>query len=90
MKRMTVAVLATALMVGGASVAFSQSGTSSNTPRTESARAADRNDGFDWGWLGLLGLGGLAGLMGRDRRTHVRDYPSTTSTTTADRGTGRV
>ena len=88
MKRITVAALATALMVGGASVAFSQAGAGSSTPRTESARAADRDDAFDWGWLGLLGLGGLAGLMGRDRRTNVRDYPATTTTT--DRGTGRV
>ena len=51
MKRITVAALATALMVGGASVAFSQSGAGSSTPRTESARAADRDDAL----LGVVG-----------------------------------
>ena len=87
MKRMTVAALATVLTVGSASVALSQAGSGSNAPRSEAARAADRNDNFDWGWLGLLGLGGLAGLMGRDRRrTTVHDYAPTS---TADRsGTG--
>ena len=80
MKRMTVAALAAALTVGTASIALSQAGTGSNAPRTESARAADRNrdDGFNWGWLGLLGLGGLAGLMRRDRRrTDAHGYPTT-------------
>ena len=89
MKHLTVAALAAVFTVGSASIALPQGGTG-NTPRSESARAADRNDNFDWGWLGLLGLAGLAGLMGRDRRrAAVHDYPTTTST--ADRsvtGTG--
>jgi hypothetical protein len=89
MKHLTVAAFAAVLTVGSASIALPQAGTG-NTARTESARAADRNDNFDWGWLGLLGLAGLAGLMGRDRRRPgVHDYSTTAST--ADRtatGTG--
>ena len=87
MRFITIAALTAALTVGAASAAFSQAGSGSNTSRTESARTADRDDSFDWGWLGLLGLGGLAGLIGRDRRrTDVHTYPTAT---TADRsGTG--
>ena len=31
--------------------------------RATTTERADRDDGFDTGWLGLLGLLGLAGLM---------------------------
>ena len=55
MGRGTVAALAAALTVGSASVALPKSRTGTNAPQSESARAADRNDNFDWGWLGLLG-----------------------------------
>jgi hypothetical protein len=49
------------LLLGTTNVAFSQ------TPAPVTPVAADRDEGFDWGWLGLLGLIGLAGLMRRDR-----------------------
>lgn len=39
----------------------------------EPARAEDRRDGIDLGWLGLLGLAGLMGLKRRDRDNVVRD-----------------
>lgn len=38
------------------------------TEGTTTSRSADRDDGFDYGWLGLAGLIGLLGLMPRDRR----------------------
>jgi hypothetical protein len=89
MKPVIVATLAAALTVGSASVALPQAGSGSNVQRSESARAADRNDNFDWGWLGLLGLGGLAGLMGRDRRrAGVHDYSTTSTADRTTTGTG--
>jgi hypothetical protein len=80
MKHIIGTLLAAALMVGSASIPVVQAGTGSNAPRTESARAADRDSNFDWGWLGLLGLIGLAGLMGRDRRSATSTTANRTST----------
>lgn len=36
---------------------------------------AERDDGFDWGWIGLVGLFGLLGLGGKGkRRTDATAY----------------
>jgi len=51
------------LILGSADWSFAQT-----TTQTPPAATAERDDGFDWGWLGLLGLLGLAGLGGRRDR----------------------
>jgi hypothetical protein len=46
--------------------------TTATPPAGTVARADDRDDDFDWGWIGLLGLGGLAPLfMRKDRQSNV-------------------
>ena len=49
---------------------FARSPANANGARTET-RAADRDEGMDWGWLGLIGLAGLLGLMPKKRRDVV-------------------
>jgi MYXO-CTERM domain-containing protein len=65
LKSLALAVLMTA---GLGSVALAQAQPADPAAQnTSSDRGADRDHGFDLGWLGLIGLVGLFGLRRRDR-----------------------
>jgi MYXO-CTERM domain-containing protein len=67
----TVVVLAIA---GAPAFAIAQQ---ADSDARQTARAADHEDGTDWGWLGLLGLAGLLGMKRRDRDEAIRNDRAT-------------
>jgi MYXO-CTERM domain-containing protein len=75
-RKLTTAVLASALLVAPAATAFATTPPSDPNDVGAVDNPVDENDdddGFDdWGLFGLLGLAGLAGLAGRKRRDHDR------------------
>ena len=66
MKKLTILLVLTSLLLGGGSVVAQE------TEDLGRARAEDSN--AEWGWVGLLGLAGLLGLR---RRGDVHDVHHT-------------
>ena len=73
---MRIRILASTLVLAGVLAQPTLVSAQADSPTAD--MRADRDDGYQWGWLGLLGLAGLLGLRRRDS-TDVRVTPRTTA-----------